>query len=194
MNQLFTVDTNKKVMYVTLDDKLVKTIENVWIGRNGVSTFDNAIDFDEKTPLGLFNLGVSFGIHDMNIKYPYIKIDDNSYWVDDYKSVHYNYFVEIGNEVNSFDYPYIISLKNKDFDSAEHLIDFKKQYEYAIFIEYNAYHQIIDGKGNNKGSAIFLHCHGDKGYTGGCVAVSREDMLWIMNFIDRKKNPKILIQ
>ena len=73
MNQLFIVDTDKKVMYVTLDDKLVKTIENVWIGKNGVSTFEQAVEFDEKTPLGLFDLGVSFGIHDMNINYPYLK-------------------------------------------------------------------------------------------------------------------------
>ena len=29
---------------------------------------------------------------------------------------------------------------------------------------------------NKKGSAIFLHCFGTKGYTGGCVAVSRENM------------------
>ena len=194
MSQLFTVDTKEKLMYVYEDDKLIKTISDVWIGRNGVSTFEEAIEFDEKTPLGLFNLGVSFGINDMDIKYPYIKIDNGSFWVDDYKSSHYNYFVEIGKEVNNFNYPYIVSLKEKDFNSAEHLIDYKQQYEYAIFIEYNASNQIKEGIGNNKGSAIFLHCHGNKGYTGGCVAVSKEDMLWIMNYIDREKSPKILIK
>lgn len=195
MRQLFTVDTKERLMYVYEDDKLVRTISDVWIGRNGVSTFEEAIEFDEKTPLGLFNLGVSFGIHNMNIKYPYIKIDKGSFWVDDYKSSHYNYFVEIGKEVNNFNYPYIVSLKEKDFNSAEHLIDYKQQYEYAIFIEYNASGQIDEnGIGNNKGSAIFLHCHGNKGYTGGCVAISRDNMLWIMNYIDRNKNPKILIK
>ena len=51
-----------------------------------------------------------------------------------------------------------------------------------------------NGIGNNKGSAMFLHCFGLKGYTGGCVAVSRENMEFIMNFLDRDKQPKILIK
>ena len=175
--QLFVVDTKAKTMEVFENENLVKKIEDVWIGKNGVSTFDDAVEFDEKTPLGLFDLGVSFGTHDLNIDYPYIKMDDDSYWVDDYKSIHYNYFVEIGEDVDNFGYPYIVSLKEKDFASAEHLMDYMQQYEYAIFIEYNANGQINEeGIGNNKGSAIFLHCHGNKGYTGGCVAINREDM------------------
>ena len=189
--QLFTVDTKNLIMKVYDGDKLVKEFENVWIGKNGVSDAFDMLEGNMKTPLGEYNLGVAFGIHDININYPYIKIDDNSYWVDDYKSVHYNYFVEVDKSVDSFGYPYIISGK-KDFSSAEHLIDFKKQYEYAIFIEYNI-HDAKDGIGNNKSSAIFLHCHGDKGYTGGCVALNREDMKWIMEFIDLDKKPKIKI-
>ena len=51
-----------------------------------------------------------------------------------------------------------------------------------------------NGTGNNKGSAIFLHCHGTKGYTGGCVAVNREDMEFIMKFLKRDKNPKMNVQ
>ncbi len=193
--QLFVVDTKAKTMEVFENENLVKKIEDVWIGKNGVSTFDDAVEFDEKTPLGLFDLGVSFGTHDLNIDYPYIKMDDDSYWVDDYKSIHYNYFVEIGEDVDNFGYPYIVSLKEKDFASAEHLMDYMQQYEYAIFIEYNANGQINEeGIGNNKGSAIFLHCHGNKGYTGGCVAINREDMFWIMNYIDRSKKPKIHIK
>lgn len=193
--QLLTVDTSSRLMYVTEDDKLIKTIKNVWIGKNGVSTFENAMEFDKKTPLGLYDLGISFGIHNLNIKYPYIKLDENSYWVDDPMSKHYNYFVEVNKNIDTFNYPYIISLKDKDFKSAEHLIDFKKQYEYAVFIEYNVHDQVDEnGIGNNKGSAIFLHCHGDKGYTGGCIAVSKEDMKWIINYLDKNKNPKILIK
>lgn len=193
--QLFVVDTKAKTMEVFENENLVKKIEDVWIGKNGVSTFDDAVEFDEKTPLGLFDLGVSFGTHDLNIDYPYIKMDDDSYWVDDYKSSHYNYFVEIGKDVDNFGYSYIVGLKEKDFASAEHLMDYMQQYEYAIFIEYNENGQINEeGIGNNKGSAIFLHCHGNKGYTGGCVAINREDMFWIMNYIDRSKKPKIHIK
>ena len=95
--------------------------------------------------------------------------------------------------INTFDYPYIVNTNQKEFSSAEHLIDYPKQYEYAIYIEYN-----VDGEkyedGIGKGSAIFLHCLGDKGYTGGCVAISKEDMLFILNFLDRNKHPQVLIK
>ena len=90
---------------------------------------------------------------------------------------------------------YIVREDEKSFSSAEHLKDYEMQYEYAVFIEYNSDNQIDEnGVGNNKGSAIFLHCHGTKGYTGGCVAVNREDMEFIMKFLNRDKNPKILIR
>ena len=150
MEQLFTVDTNSHIMYVTEEDRLVRVINNVRIGENGTTTFEKAIEADRKTPLGLYDLGLAFGTHDMDIKYPYVKIDDNSYWVDDYKSKHYNYFVEIDGNVDTFGYNYVENLKDKDFSSAEHLIDYKMQYEYAVFIEFNVNGQIDEnGVGNN---------------------------------------------
>ena len=97
-------------------------------------------------------------------------------------------------DIDNFGYSYIISENEKDFVSAEHLKDYEMQYEYAVFIEFNSCGQIDEnGNGNKKGSAIFLHCFGTKGYTGGCVAVARENMEFIMRFLDREKCPKILI-
>lgn len=195
MSQLLVVNISDDVtMDIYEDGKLIKKISDVWIGKNGYSSFEDRIDFDEKTPLGRYKLGVSFGFHDLDINYPYIKIQDNDYWVDDYKSLHYNYLVRIGEDIPNFSYNYIVREDEKSFSSAEHLLDFKKQYEYSVFIEYNSDNQIIDGIGNNKGSAIFLHCHGVKGYTGGCVAINRDDMKFIMNFLDRDKNPEIIIK
>lgn len=195
--QLLIVNISKEnvIMDVYEDGKLIKKIEDVWIGKNGYTSFKDAIDFDEKTPLGFYNLGVGFGMSDMDIDYPYIKVQDNDYWVDDYKSYHYNYMVRVGEDIPNFGYHYIVREDEKSFDSAEHLRDFEMQYEYAVFIEFNSDNQIDEnGVGNNKGSAIFLHCHGTKGYTGGCVAVNREDMEFIMRFLKRDKNPKILIR
>lgn len=193
MEQLLVVDSNSKKMEVYLDDKLVKIIDDVRIGLNGVCDYDDMIEGGKRTPLGLYNLGVCFGIHDIDINYPYIKIDEGSYWVDDYKSKYYNYFVEVGGNVNTFDYDYIFNVKDKDFESAEHLIDYKEAYEYGIFIEYNVDNKLKNGLGNNKGSAIFLHCHSGE-YTFGCIAISRDDMEWIIYFLDRSKKPKILIK
>ncbi len=195
--QLLVVDVKEKpyTMAIFEDGKLIKNIDEVWIGRNGVIEPEKAIEGDDKTPLGLYNLGVGFGMHDLDINYPYFKVQDNDYWVDDYKSSHYNYMVRIGEDIPNFGYHYIISEDEKDFESAEHLKDYEMQYEYSVFIEFNSDGQIDEnGIGNNKGSAIFLHCFGLKGYTGGCVAVSRENMEFIMNFLDRDKHPKILIK
>lgn len=192
MNQLIIVEIGKQnTMQIFEDDKLIKEINHVEIGKNGVSEITEEGSW--KTPLGLFNLGIAFGIHDLNIDYPYIKINDNLYWVDDEKSKYYNKLISLKQNVNTFNYPYIINTNQKNFSSAEHLIDYPKQYEYAVYIEYN-----VNGKtnenGKGKGSAIFLHSLGDKGYTAGCVAIPKEEMLFILNYLDRNKNPKILIK
>lgn len=192
MNQLIVVEiSNKNTMKIYEDDKLIKNINHVEIGKNGVSkhTYEGSMT----TPLGQFNLGIAFGTHNLNINYPYIKINKNLYWVDDENSKYYNKLVSLNEKINNFNYSYIINLNKKNFSSAEHLIDYPKQYEYAIYIEYNVNgEKYEDGRG--KSSAIFIHCLGDKGYTGGCIAIPREEMIFILNFLDRNKNPKIIIK
>ncbi len=84
------------------DGELVRKVPDVWIGQTGCIDVDKIIDFDLKTPLGFYNLGVGFGMRDMDIDYPYIKVQDNDYWVDDYKSYHYNYLVRIGEDIPNF--------------------------------------------------------------------------------------------
>lgn len=192
--QLLIADTQKRILKIYENNQLLKTIDDVWIGQNGVTSIENAKEGMAKTPLGMFKLGLAFGIHDLKINYPYIKLKDNYYWVDDYKSPHYNYFISLKEKVPTFDYNYIATTTKKDFSSAEHLIEFEKPYEYAVFIEFNCQNQIKNKVGNNKGSAIFLHCHGTKGYTGGCLAVKTEDMKYIIEFLDKDKNPQILIK
>ena len=192
MNQLIVVEIgNRNTMKLYKDDKLIKNINHVEIGKNGVNkhTYEGSMT----TPLGQFNLGIAFGIHNLNINYPYIKINKNLYWVDDENSKYYNKLVSLNEKINNLNYPYIINLNKKDFSSAEHLIDYPRQYEYAIYIEYNVNgEKYEDGRG--KSSAIFIHCLGDKGYTGGCIAIPREEMIFILNFLDRNKNPKIIIK
>ena len=192
MNQLIVVEIGKQNFMKIYDgSKLVKKIDYVEIGENGVSEYP--YEGSMKTPLGTFKLGIAFGMHDLNISYPYVKINDNLYWVDDENSKYYNKLVSLSQKIDNFNYPYVVSLNNNDFVSAEHLIDYPKQYEYAIYIEYN-----IDGEkylnGKGKGSAIFMHCLGDKGYTGGCIAISKEDMIFILNFLDQNKGPRIIIK
>ncbi len=102
----------------------------------------------------------------------YQEINEDMYWVDDSKSKYYNQLVDI-------------SKVEKDWNSAEHLIDYPIQYEYLIEIRINP------NNVKGMGSAIFLHCSNNKA-TEGCIAVSRETMEKILENID--KNTKIEIQ
>lgn len=140
---------------------------DAFIGENGITQFKE--EGDKKTPKGLYGLGVAFGTHkrnelhlDKSIKY--IQINENLYWVDDINSKYYNQMIDI-------------SKTNKDWNSAEHLIDYKLQYEYAIEIKVNP---------NNTpkmGSAIFLHCTTNKP-TAGCIAINKNKMTQILELIN----------
>ena len=98
-----------------------------YIGKNGIT--DNKKESDGKTPSGKFELGLAFGMHKteeikipLNIKYRQITSD--LYWIDDINSIYYNRLVDI-------------KKVNRDWNSAEHLIDYPMQYEYAIEIKFN---------------------------------------------------------
>lgn len=125
-----------------------------FIGKNGIT--NDKREGDGKTPVGKYNLGVSFGTHN-EVKFSnYIKINENLHWVDDVNSKFYNQLVDI-------------TKVRKDWNSSEHLIEYPKQYEYAIEIKTNLRNI------PNKGSAIFLHCSVEKP-TAGCVAIDSQYM------------------
>ena len=135
-----------------------------YIGKNGLTSEKK--EGDGKTPLGEFELGVVLGFYSKEIinKKNYMQINDNMYWVDDPKSKYYNKLIDI-------------TKVQKDWNSAEHLIDYPIQYEYLIEVKTNP--QNVPGNG----SAIFLHCTNNKA-TQGCVAVDREVMRKIIDSID----------
>ena len=138
---------------------------NAYIGEKGITY--NKIEGDKKTPAGIFKFGVAFGTEDnimINKAIKYIKINNNLYWVDDVNSKDYNKLVNI-------------SKQEKDFISAEHLIDYKTQYKYGIEIKTNP--KNIRGKG----SAIFLHCTNLKP-TAGCIAINESDLKKVLSIID----------
>lgn len=156
-----------------------KVLTDVAIGKNGATT--NKREGDFKTPLGLFKLGSAFGTIKPNTDYPYLTITDNSYWVDDPMSSYYNKWVEADKE------------NIKDYNSAEHLIDYD-EYKLGFIIEYNTIDQYDElNKGNNKGSAIFLHVK-TKDYTSGCIATTEENIKYILNWLKLESNPYILIK
>lgn len=121
-------DTNKAILSFYEENKKIFDTE-AFIGKNGITY--NKIEGDGKTPLGSYKLGLIFGIHNkssiglLDKDMLYIKITENLYWVDDIKSKYYNQLVDINKVI-------------KDWDTAEHLIEYPKQYEYAIEIKANS--------------------------------------------------------
>lgn len=107
---------------------------NAYIGKNGMTK--DKREGDGKTPVGEFELGLILGTHkhEKNINgLEYIQIIEDMYWVDDIKSKYYNKLVNIKNI-------------EKDWDSAEHLIEYSVQYEYLLEIKTNP--KNIKGKGS----------------------------------------------
>ena len=61
---------------------------------------------------------------------------------------------------------------------SEHIVDCTYEYQYCLNISYN------DAGTPGAGSAIFLHCLGSrKPYTGGCVAIPMDQMLFVMQHV-----------
>ena len=60
-------------------------------------------------------------------------------------------------------------------EDSEHIVEYVNQYQYCLNISWNE-----DGT-PGAGSAIFLHCLGPaKPYTGGCVAIPKNQMIKVM--------------
>ncbi len=171
------IDNNKIYVFKDNNKAILKfpkcNIEtDAYIGKNGMTIEKR--EGDLKTPIGEFKLGLILSMNKIQKnknELDYIQINDNMYWVDDKKSIFYNQLVNI-------------SKVKKDWNSAEHLIDYKVQYEYLIEIKTNP--DNIPGKG----SAIFLHCTNNKP-TAGCISVNKEIIKIIIENID--KNTKIKI-
>ncbi len=134
-----------------------------FIGRNGFTKQKN--EGDGKTPIGTYEIGILFGTHKI-IKENYVEIHENLYWVDDINSRYYNQLVDM-------------TKIQKDWKSAEHLIEYPKQYEYAIELKTNP------NNVKGKGSAIFLHCSVNKP-TAGCIAIEKEKMQEIFRLIKKE--------
>ena len=125
INKILISNSKENKAILTVEGYNIK--EEVFIGRNGVTNYKK--EGDGKTPKGIFELGIVFGTHDrkdinLSNNIMYIKITDKLYWVDDINSKYYNQIIDI-------------TKVNKDWDSAEHLIQYYKEYEYAVEIKTN---------------------------------------------------------
>ena len=131
------------------------------------------------SPAGLWKLGTAFGSAEEpeGLQIPWRQITPRSDWVCDENSVYFNTWQER-------DDPKL--QETWDYGEVEHLENYKT-YAYACVIEFNnAPYTIPD-----RGCAIFFHCS-DHG-TGGCIGLLPDDMVRVLQWMDREKNPHILI-
>ncbi len=137
-----------------------------YIGRNGLG---KTREGDGMTPVGVFSFNRAFGIApDPGCAIPYVQVDEDSYWSGDVRrGMHYNELVSLA------------ELPRLNRADSEHIADCVYEYQYCLNISYNA-----EGE-PGAGSAIFLHCLGSrKPYTGGCVAIPMDQMLFVMQHVD----------
>lgn len=152
-----------------IDNSWIKLLEcDGYIGKNGLG---KAREGDLKTPKGIFNIRNAFGIKkNPGTSINYINITEDIYACNDSK--YYNQIINIKE-------------KNHYNCKGEHMIEYMPEYNYGMEIDYNK-NNIV-----GRGSSIFIHCIGNKKYTEGCIAITEEDMIYILK--NCNINTKVLI-
>ena len=154
--------------------QVVSPVEAV-IGRNGLAPAGEKREGDGRTPSGVFALRRAFGYEEkVATGLAYQRVTERDFWIDAPASPFYNQWV------------------TGDTPEASHEILRRQDdlYKYAIVIEYNT-DPVIPGMG----SAIFLHVwRGANKPTAGCVAVAETDILCLLQWLDKRQNPVILLK
>lgn len=171
----FKSNAAKLSTYEKLDGKWREVVSPVkaMIGRNGFS--NSKKEGDGKSPVGRFALRTCYGrAGNPGTKMNFITFGENAFWVDDSNSKYYNTFQQ--------------GPANGRWESAEDLYKIGGRYKYFVAIEYNTVNVV-----RGKGSAIFLHIwEGENIDTSGCIAISENNLLKIMKWLDPAKKPLII--
>jgi L,D-peptidoglycan transpeptidase YkuD (ErfK/YbiS/YcfS/YnhG family) len=148
---------------------------NAVIGKNGFALSGEKREGDGKTPSGIYSLKMTFGYDEsIKTKMPYRQALADDLWIDDVNADDYNRWVKKGaTQAKSYE-----KMKRDD-----------NLYKYGIVIEYNT-NPVVKGLG----SAIFFHVWGGADITTeGCVAVSEENIIKILEWLDQKAEPLIIM-
>lgn len=135
---------------------------------------------DGKSPAGVFPISHAFGIESAEklktIHIPYLQLTSSIECVDDPTSAHYNQIVDANSVPN-------------DWNSSEKMREYTQLYRLGLVVDHNT-NPIEKGCG----SCIFIHIWKDReSGTAGCTAMKESDLLKVLYWIDREKNP-LLVQ
>ncbi len=178
-NQLIVVNAGEsssaKVSYYEKNDNSWTEPESMpsVYGFVGIEGVGKASESATITPKGLFGISTAFGFDEsIDTGLNYFQITEGTYWVDDPNSKYYNMHVE--------------GIDDKDWNSAEHMIEYPSNYNYGFAFDYNT-NPIVKGEG----SAFFMHVSDHP--TQGCVAVSEDAMKSTLKWLSKDNDPHILI-
>ena len=141
------------------------------VGKMGFSR--NKREGDNKTPIGIFNLGDIYYRKDripkITSKLKTVIIKKNMGWCDDPNSKYYNKLIKIKKKINH-----------------EKLFRSDHKYDLLIPIKYNFNKRTL-----GKGSCIFIHLTKNYKPTEGCIALGLKDFLIMLRLINKKTKVKI---
>lgn len=148
------------------------------LGVKGLVSPEEKIEGDLKTPTGYYPITFAFGKkNDLTTHLDFMEIGKNHIWISDTTSSKYNTIV-IDN-----DGKYTNNKVNEKLFRNDDL------YDYAIVIDYN-----VDPVVKGKGSAIFMHIQRSENHrTAGCVSMSKEDIVKLIEWLDSAKHPHIYL-
>jgi len=162
-------------LYEKKNQRWEKTQEfSATLGRQGFATPGQKIEGDQKAPSGIFAIDSVFGYApNAPTKMSYRQCTREDKFIDDPDSPQYNSWVHGPTTAKTFE--------NMRLETP--------LYEYGFILRYN-----MDPVVKGKGSAIFFHVWLDpQTPTSGCVALSRENMMSLIGWIDPRKNPRVIM-
>ncbi|MFN8769878.1 MAG: L,D-transpeptidase [Neisseriaceae bacterium] len=161
------------------------TIPSV-VGLNGIAQPNMKKEGDQMTPSGIFFLGEAFSyLPHIESIIPQFKMDYR--YISDTKDIDGKYFDKFIDDPSNNAYnSWIVGSTNaKSYEEMRK----NTQYEFGIVINYNM-NPVVKGKG----SAIFMHIwKGPRVATHGCVALDKTNLIKILAWLDKTKQPQILI-
>jgi L,D-peptidoglycan transpeptidase YkuD (ErfK/YbiS/YcfS/YnhG family) len=132
---------------------------------------------DQRSPAGIFRFGTAFGYaqaETLPLKLPYIPITETQLCIEDSESPYYNQLVDA-------------TQVKQGCKALESMLRTDQQYKWGIFIKQN-----MPPK-PECGSCIFFHLWRKQGSgTLGCTAMSEDNLLALMRWLDPKKEPLLL--
>ena len=166
-----------------IDDRI-----DITVGKNGMAKglgeeidysprMDLKIEGDGKSPSGIFTIGDAFGfakkenVNDLMLNY--LQIDSLTRCIEDIQSSYYNLIVQKDHVENDW----------KNADKMRNV----SLYEWGFSINHNK------AAVPSRGSCVFFHIWRAPGkYTLGCTAMSKENILEILKWINPERNPIVV--